>query len=75
MKRLRGLSLLLVLITGILAGCAKMPAGHSESNIPNTQSMSDSSNAFTTRLHTDKAGRQVEIPANPQRVATVSSTT
>ncbi|WP_312699145.1 ABC transporter substrate-binding protein [Sedimentibacter sp.] len=64
MKRFIGLILSVVLITGLMAGCADAPAdkNSAEDKLPET------------KIYTDKAGRQVEVPVKPQRIVTISST-
>jgi iron complex transport system substrate-binding protein len=80
MKKLMGLILTAVLITGLLAGCAGTPAGNGGTSTPESTpaasdtSTSDASNEATTRIYTDKAGRKVEIPVNPQRIITINMT-
>jgi iron complex transport system substrate-binding protein len=80
MKRLIGLLLSIAMLTGLLAGCAGTPAENSGTSAPETTpAMSDTgtqepSGEETTRLYTDKAGREVEIPVNPQRIVTINMT-
>lgn len=75
MKRLLWLLLSVALITGVLAGCTETPAEKSGASTPeSTPAVSGEGAASTTKTYTDKAGRQVEIPVNPQRIVTISST-
>lgn len=67
MKRFMGLILSAVLIAGMLSGCSGTSAGNN--GVSNT-----GEDSVSTRIYTDKAGRQVEIPAKPKRIVTISST-
>lgn len=72
MKRFMGLILSAVLIAGMLSGCSGTSAGNKGKSIPDVSNTGEDS--ASTRIYTDKAGRQVEIPANPKRIVTISST-
>lgn len=73
MRRFLGILLSTALMTGVLSGCAGTPGGNSETSIAET-STQDAGHVLTTKMYTDKAGRQVEIPVEPQRIVTISST-
>lgn len=72
MKRFMGLILSAVLIAGMLSGCSGTSAGNKGKNTADVSNTGEGS--ASTRIYTDKAGRQVEIPANPKRIVTISST-
>lgn len=58
------------LLTGVLTGCVGTSP---ESSTPGV-SESSSVGAAQTRTYVDKAGREVEIPVNPQRIVTINMT-
>lgn len=75
MKKLIKLYILLLVITGLLAGCSKTIA----SNEVNTKETSSNDivkeeDQPNTRIYTDLAGREVEIPNNPARIVTINMT-
>lgn len=72
MKRFMGLILSAVLIAGMLSGCSGTSAGNNGVSTPDVSNTGEDS--VSTRIYTDKAGRQVEIPAKPKRIVTISST-
>lgn len=72
MKRFMGLILSAVLIAGMLSGCSGTSAGNNGKSTPDVSNTGEDS--ANTRIYTDKAGRQVEIPANLKRIVTISST-
>lgn len=72
MKRFMGLILSAVLIAGMLSGCSGTSAGNNGVSTPDVSNTGKDS--VSTRIYTDKAGRQVEIPAKPKRIVTISST-
>lgn len=72
MKRFMGLILSAVLIAGMLSGCSGTSAGNNGVSTPDVSNTGEDS--VSTRIYTDKADRQVEIPAKPKRIVTISST-
>ncbi len=64
MKRFMGLISSTVIIAGLLIGCSGTPA----------ESGGTEKESISTKIYADKAGRQVEIPINPKRIVTISST-
>lgn len=72
MKRFMGLILSAVLIAGMLSGCSGTSAENNGISTPDVSNTEEES--ISTRIYTDKAGRQVEIPENPKRIVTISST-
>ncbi len=80
MKKLLRLLVSLTLLTGILTGCAGMPGKNNNTSVPGNTSVAKESVNMTEanipqmRLYTDIAGREVEIPANPQRIITINMT-
>lgn len=66
MKKIISLCLALLLVFGLLSGCAGNEAGNPENSAaPN----SDAAQSGETVIFTDSVGREVELPANITRIA------
>lgn len=75
MKRFLGLLLSVVMLTGVLAGCAKTPAGNNETSTDSTPSVTEPitpDNAEKTAFpitYTDSKGKEITIASKPERIA------
>ncbi len=80
MKKLTGLILSAVFLTGILAGCAGTPAGNNTSTSENTTAISDTNTPEPAQseetafpfTYTDARGKDVTIEKKPERIASVT---
>ena len=70
MKKIISILLSLTLVLGLLAGCST-PAAEGESGSPAPSPSASSGAGADTVLYTDNCGREVEIPTDPQRIATL----
>ncbi len=68
MKKLMGLIVSLVLLTGLLAGCAGTPAENNNTSAPASTETSEPDKALWPRTITDAAGYEVVLERQPERV-------
>lgn len=73
MKKIISILLSLTLVLGLLSGCST-PAAEEESASPAPSPSASSEAGADTVLFTDNCGREVEIPTDPQRIATLYGT-
>lgn len=81
MKKFKTLIIPLIVTIGLLAGCSQSTKSNNVSNLESniSEASEDTSNTETTnesstRIYTDLAGREVEIPVNPQKIVTINMT-
>lgn len=76
MKKSIALYISLLLVTGLLFGCAKTTTTQNKANTNETQaSVSQKEDKQTsTRIYTDLTGREVEIPMAATRIVTINMT-